>query len=97
MIKMGKKLSGLTDGLMSFAKAMPLIAGAGAGMFVGDFGSSPINDIKNGQYSNAFKQLIGNYTFYNMFEDKFNPASGKGIKCLALGLALHKIIGWIDG
>ena len=97
---MGKKLSGLTDGLISLAKAAPLIAGATAGLVfpAKNCSDGVIKKAMKGEFSGtggALDQLLVNYTFYSPIEHEFQSFQGLGVKALTAGVIVHKLIGWI--
>jgi hypothetical protein len=93
---MGKKLQGLTEGLMSFAKTVPLLLGATVGIWERpEGGDSPLTHLTRGEWTPALATLTANYTFWS--QGKFDMKQGVGVKGLALGIIAHKVIGWIDG
>jgi len=94
---MPKIIQKLTDGLMSTAKALPLIAGATVGMVVPPKGypSSPVKSLIDGQVGTAIGGLMDNYAFYDAGSAKFDMSKGIGAKALVVGIVVHKIIGAI--
>jgi hypothetical protein len=98
---MGSKLSGLTDGLMSVLKAVPLIIGAAGGLFIPSHGgasdASPLGAAFEGKWKESANYLVANYTFYEPWGGKFTASEGIGVKMGIAGVIVHKILVWIDG
>lgn len=95
---MGKHVQDLTNGLMSFSKALPLLLGAAGGLVIAPSGGgeAPVNALVHGRANEAMKNAITNYTFYDYSNGTFNPGQGMGIKTFAVGLLIHKVLTWID-
>jgi hypothetical protein len=98
MVKMAK-ISSLTSGLMSFAKALPLVTGALGGLVIpaGGGTTSPVKAMLSGDAQSIGDTLAKNYLFYDVGEGKFTTRDGRGVKLLAAGVVIHKLINWIDG
>jgi hypothetical protein len=97
---MGKTTTKVTDGIMSFAKAIPLIAGAAGGLIMNPTGAnnSPLNAIMAGQFNGAggvVDTVSANYLFYSSPHNSFEANQGKGIKLLIAGILGHKAIQWL--
>lgn len=88
---MGKHLESVTNFIEGMAKALPLIAGAGAGLV------SPARDLMLGDTNAAMLDSIQNYTFINTETGKFDLSKGFGVKSLTAGLIVHKVVAWIAG
>jgi hypothetical protein len=98
---MGKKTQEVTNNLMSFAKALPLILGSLGGLVIsaGPARGSPLNSLfkdKNPQW--AANDLAATYLFFDAGKsNEFKGDLGNGAKLLAGGIIVHKLIAWIDG
>jgi len=93
---MGKRTSDLTDGLMSIAKAMPLILGATGGFFIRPHGGSesPFRLITQSRWNDAYNAAIVNYTFVD-YEGNFQSSQGVGVKAAVAGVIVYKLLGWL--
>jgi len=93
---MGKHISNLVDGIMSFAKAAPLIVGGLGGLIVspGRGYQNPVQDIRTGNLQSLQTDLAATYLFYD--GQRFAGDMGNGAKLLAAGVIIHKLLGWID-
>jgi hypothetical protein len=94
---MGKKITKVEDTIVSVAKALPLIGGAMVGLMAPAKGAaaSPIGFMRNGNWDDATKSLISNYTFMNGWQGTFDLGEGKGAKGLIVGYATSKLISWM--
>lgn len=83
--------------ILSIAKAVPTIMGASAGFWVAPVGgTSPINRLQNGDGWQAIEALTANYTFFSPNNQKFEMNQGLGVKALVAGLAISKLIGYVE-
>lgn len=84
------KLQKIENGIISFAKAMPLVTGAASGLV------KPAKMLFHGQDAEgAFNEMVANYTFYDPSSGSFNPNKGIGVKGLAIGTIISKGISWL--
>jgi len=93
---MVKRIQGIADGVVSFAKVLPLIGGGLVGLFGHAPGSqSPMEAAKTGDYTEIVESLACNYTWYSPGYGNFKSDRGIGTKALLAGIIVHKVIGWV--
>jgi hypothetical protein len=92
---MPEKATKLSNDILSIMKMIPLVAGATAGIWMPvKGGSSPLADLKRGDFQSTMWDLTDNYVFYDG-NNGFSMDQGRGTKALVIGVAIHKIIGWL--
>lgn len=94
---MGKEVSKITGEITSVVKAVPLIAGALAGVFIPARGSSesPFKQLTNGNAQAGLNSLLANYTFFSPEGNEFELSQGRGVKAAVAGGIVHKVMGYL--
>ena len=84
------KVKKIENSIISFAKAMPMVAGAAAGLV------KPAQILfRHQDAEGAGRELIANYTFYNSTSGTFDAQKGVGVKGLAAGTIVSKVVSWL--
>ncbi len=84
------KLQKIENGIISFAKAMPLVTGAAAGLV------QPAKMLFHRQDAEgAFNEMVANYTFYNPNTGSLDSGNGIWVKGYAIGTIISKGISWL--
>lgn len=92
-----KGLKDIKGFAVSLGRAMPLLVGGLAGVFLPpERGwASVFSEVKNGNGQGAMNSAIASYTFYNAQGGEFHTSAGTGVKTLLAGAFISELIGWV--
>jgi hypothetical protein len=92
-----KKFEDIKSVVTSIARATPMIAGALGGIFLHpEKGwNSVYTELKHGNGEAALQSAVASYTFFNYQSEGFSGSAGTGVKTLAAGGVVSKLLSWM--
>jgi hypothetical protein len=92
---MTKKVEDIKNTFVSIGKALPLLIGGTAGLFITPRGAvgSPVKLASQGYFEQAWVSTLKNYAFMDE-AGQFHADMGTGVKALAAGGIISKLLSW---